>query len=159
MLTFAAMFLSVGCSVSTPPRIAVMQAPLAAPSRLALDPAGPADAIEAAQYGAFRQAIEAALAAHGVVIDPASTTRLSVAVAVRPAAVGITQSDNWLSKPRRHHFYDSCRARRIEAVLVLRDAVSGAVTAQWRGGFDSCRVEAPEMEALAEHFARALTGR
>ncbi len=155
--------MSAGCAVSTPPRVMTVGAAPAALVSLGFDATGPAGESDSPRYAAFQGLLKSALELRGVAINPASTNRLAIALAQRPAGLGIrsaqSASGDWLSIPRKHHFYDACRAVRIEAVMVLRDAVTGTVTARWRGGFDACRVEDSDLAALAEEFARALTGR
>jgi hypothetical protein len=158
-MVLGALAVTAGCAVSTPPRVYTVQAASVVPQRLGFDPAAPEDSPEPARFAEFRRQLGSALAARGIVIDPASPNRMVIALSERPASVGIGQNGagNQLAAPRRHHFYDSCRAQRFDAALILRDAVSGAVTARWHGGVDACAINDAAIADLADQFARELT--
>ena len=153
--------MTAGCAVSTPPRVYTVQSAVAFPRSAGIDPAGPDEGVEPARYENFKRLLTSALQAQGIAIEQESANRLAIAISERPASLGVVQTDRQiqLPAPRRHHFYDACRARRFDAVIVLRDVSTGMVRARWHGGFDACEIDDARISAMAVLMARALTAR
>lgn len=157
-----ALFAVASCGVATPARVTTLQ-PAMAPAALAFDAPGPEDTPASALASQFRSSLATELGARSVAVEADSRYRLAIGFALRPADAGVGQIDGaniaWSSEPRRHRWYHACRARRVEVVVALRDAASGAVTGKWRGGFDDCRPSEAQVTELAGQVARAITGR
>jgi len=87
-----------------------------------------------------------------------SPVTLTVALSQRPAALGVARrpGEAWLSLPRKRGPLDACRAQRLAVRLVAREEsrVDPAFAAS--GGFDYCRLDPADLDALANRFAAAL---
>lgn len=150
------------CSVATPPRLA-QAAPVAAlPATVVV--AGLPEGEASTELGnIFGMAVSAALQQHGVGHDAKSPYRLTTAIVERPAAVGVTQlktgtpaPGDWISEPRKHHWYDGCQAKRIEATVVLTGPDQAERPVMARGAFDACSADKARVEELARMLVAAL---
>lgn len=102
------------------------------------------------------------LAASGVRNRAGAPYRLMVSLSEADATTGITQDKggepravNWQSAPRKHHWYEGCRARRLRAVAVGLD--SAGTVSRVQAELDQCAADAPAVDQLADELARRLT--
>lgn len=150
------------CSVATPPRLAQAEPAVSLPSKVHI--AGLPEGEAATDLGnVFGSAVWRALLQQGVAHDEQSAYRLTTAIVERPAALGVTQlktgtpgAGDWISEPRAHHWYDGCRAKRIEATVVLTGPGNVERPAMARGAFDACSADKAKVEELARILVAAL---
>jgi hypothetical protein len=145
------------CSVATPPSVAVGTRPAQAAgaiTALRLDTPAPADPATAR----FTAALATALARHGVRLAEDSPVVLTLALSQRPADIGVSQQpgETWLSLPRKRGPLDACRAQRLAVRLVAREEARADPAFAASGGFDYCRLDPADLDALADRFADAL---
>lgn len=150
----AAGLLVAGCSVSTPPSVAIGSRPAEPLAAVRIEPPAPGDAAAAR----FTATLARALPRHGVTVADSSPTVLSVALSQRPAAIGVTAKpgEAWLSLPRKRGPLDACRAQRVAVRVVARHEARAEPSFAARGGFDYCALDPADLDALAEQFAAAL---
>ena len=139
-----------GCSVATPPAVATLSRPAERPRAVRIAN-GPGDTD-----------LARALAARGVDVSPQAEFTLSVAMAERPAATGVTARmiaagapADWLSAPRKHRLFDACHARRM-AVSVEGGPSPATAAFNARGGFDYCTLAPADLTRLVGAFSSAL---
>lgn len=145
------------CSVATPPSVAVGTRPAQAAgaiTALRLETSAPSDPATAR----FAAALTTALARHGVRLAEDAPTVLTVALSQRPAALGVMRKpgEAWLSLPRKRGPLDACRAQRLAVRLVAREETRADPAFAASGGFDYCRLDPADLDALANRFAAAL---
>jgi len=158
----AASLTLAACSVATPTRLA-QAAPVASlPATVVV--AGLPEGEASTELGnVFGVAFWAALKQNGIVHDAKSPYRRTTAIVERPAAIGVTQlktgtpaPGDWISEPRKHHWYDGCQAKRIEATVVLTGPDQAERPVLARGAFDACSADKAKVERLARLLVAAL---
>lgn len=152
------------CAPVTPPHL--VAAPAGAgpvPARVMLRLVPVAGEAPPPLAGSFAQALEAALARHGVQVAADAPYAIDVALALRADGTGITADKSgtlktlhWLSASRRRHLFDSCAGQRLRITLTGTPA-GGAPTARGAGELAGCAADPMAMATLAEQFAGALT--
>lgn len=150
-----ALMLGTGaCSVATPPRVSTLARPASAPPTVRIETAE----TTSPEVTRFAAALERALAARGIATQPNSEFVIALALARRPASMGIGgQEPAWLNAARPHRWFDACRPVRI-SVSLQGGASPEARMLDARGGFDACRVNDAQIERLAEAFAAGIAG-
>jgi hypothetical protein len=153
-----------GCSVS--PRLVTRTDPSPAnlPRQLAVEAGLPDGETAAPVTAGFVQTLSDRLASRGITNQPGNPYRLTVALSLAPANLGITQDDGsdprkiaWRAEPRRKGSFDNCRPQRLRAVLSFEDGKLGGNRQLADGEYSACRIGDAEAKALAKALADALT--
>lgn len=150
----AAALLLAACSVATPPAVNAVSGTAEPIAALRIETPAPADLASTR----FTAALATALGRRGMAISADSQTVLTIALSQRPAAIGVTAKpgETWLSLPRRKGAFDACRAQRIAVRLVARHEASAEQAFSASGGFDYCKLDPADLDALAERFAAEI---
>jgi len=113
----------------------------------------------------FTRELAAALERRGVSVQEGSPFGVTVAVALAPADMGITQSAGssgqaviWSEAPRKHGMFDGCHPQRLRVVL---SGTAGADAPQKlaEGEVVACHIAQAQSAALAAKLAEDLTRR
>ena len=113
----------------------------------------------------FIEKLASALGRHGIRVSIDAPVALTLAMAQRPAAVGITQVNSgkpehiqWLSSGRKRRLLDACRGTRNEVVVTALRNGTAVPDITARGSFDACQGDDNALDALADGMARKLAG-
>lgn len=146
----AALMLLSACAVARPPVVTTRQATAPIPAKVAVDAKGPV-----AQ--AVMRDLVSALAARGTVVDPASDQILTIAASEHPAGMGVTLSDGLaVSPPRKHRWFDRCRAHRLTIGIMLRQAEAAQPQMMLSGFIDDCTIGASAIDRLTTALTAAM---
>lgn len=109
----------------------------------------------------FSEKLAVGLAARGIRNRAGAPYRLIVSLSEADATTGITQdktgdprSLSWQSAPRKHHWYESCKPRRLRAVAVGLD--SAGASSRVSAELDLCNADPRGVNQLADELARRL---
>lgn len=153
-----------GCSPVIPPHVASEPgAALTGPVPVTFNlPAGETPSPFARSFG---EHLSKALAERGAASATASGISITIAIAIENAESGITQASqgkaeeiDWIAKPYRHRFLDSCHPQRLRVVASLNDR-NGASRKLASGEVGACKIGDTEIQALANTLAEALIRR
>jgi hypothetical protein len=151
------------CSVAVPPNVRSIGAGL--PQKIFLISGQPEGNKSSELQAEFNRQLATALERRGVAVQDGSTFGLTVAVALAPAGIGITQSTGaaghsvtWSEAPRKKGLFDSCRPQRLR-VVVSSGSVAGTPQKLAEGEVSACRITQVQSAALATKLAEDLTRR
>lgn len=146
----AGLALLSGCAVSRPPVVAVPIHPSALPPVVRLDATGDVT-------GKLATALTPHLAARGMRIGDDARHTLTVAASEHDAEMGVAiAGEGVVASPRKHRWYDACRARRLTATLMVRGTDAPAPEALARGTVDACAIGPAQIEQLATALAASI---
>lgn len=163
-LAIGSVFSLAGCAVGTEPVVSHVAVPVARPSEVALQIAGPEGEAVSPQSRRFIAMLGEALAARGLAAGEGGY-RIQVALARRPATAGAAHEGadkiDWLALPRKKRWLESCKPDVVEVRLLGFDKGQTVQQASYRasGGFLACRPSEEQMHRLAELFAADFSQR
>lgn len=155
---FALPVVLTGCSVNSPPRIYSSLHNASIPASVRIE----SPSTTAAQR--FTAALLRNLASRGIHIQAKADTLITVALAERPATMGIAQESpdraevRWLWSPRRKHGFDSCNAKTMEVNVVAKSDRVAQPIYTGRSAFTYCRLKPENLDTLASAFSAAMSG-